>query len=103
MKWIDNSAFANPAKPSAQNPYVFGTLPRLAVRGPDQVPASSALMKNFRWSERFRFQLRADASNVFNHPNWSDPNVNLSSAVFGLIQTKSGGGRIVQLQAKIYF
>jgi hypothetical protein len=103
VQWIDGSAFANPARPSAQNPYSFGTLPRMAVRGPNQFSANSALMKNFRWKERFRFQLRADASDVFNHPNWSNPTVNLSSALFGLIQTKSGGGRTIQLQAKVYF
>jgi len=103
VQWIDKGAFANPPRPSSQNPYLFGTLPRMAVRGPNQFFASAALMKNFRWKERFRFQLRTDASNVFNHPNWGNPNVNFSSSAFGLIQTKSGGGRTVQLQAKVYF
>jgi hypothetical protein len=78
-------------------------LPRNAVRGPDQFFAGGALMKNFPFRDGFRFQLRADASNIVNHPNWSNPNVNLSSSLFGLIQTKSGGGRVVQLQAKLYF
>jgi len=103
VQWMDKSAFANPPAPSADNPYPFGTLPRMAVRGPNQFFAGSALMKNFHWKERLRFQLRTDISNFFNHPNWSNPNVNLSSSVFGMIQTKSGGGRVVQLQAKLIF
>jgi hypothetical protein len=103
VQWFDKSAFAAPARPSATNPYVFGTLPRLAVRGPDQFSAGAALMKNFQVTEKLRFQLRADTANVFNHPNWSNPNVNFSSSVFGLIQTKSGGGRVVQVQAKVIF
>jgi hypothetical protein len=103
VQWVDRTAFANPARPGAQNPYSFGTLPRMAVRGPNQFFAGAALMKNFRWKERFRFQLRADASNVFNHPNWSNPNVNFSNSLFGFLQTKSGGGRTTQIQAKVYF
>jgi hypothetical protein len=103
IQWIDKSAFANPDRPSASSPYLFGSLPRNAVHGPPQFFAGGALMKNFPFRDGFRFQLRADASNVFNHPNWSNPNVNLSSALFGTIQTKTGGGRVLQLQAKLYF
>jgi len=103
VQWFDKNAFAAPARPSTADPYVFGTLPRLAIRGPGQLFAGAALMKNFQWTERLRFQLRADTSNVFNHPNWSNPNVNFSSSVFGFIQTKTGGGRVYQVQAKIIF
>lgn len=60
-------------------------------------------MKNFRLNDRFRFQLRADANNVFNHPVWGSPNLSLASSDFGLIRTKSGGGRVIQLQAKLIF
>lgn len=103
VQWIDRTAFADPPKPSESNKYPFGTLPRMAVRGPGQFFASAAVMKNLRLSEKLRLQLRADASNLFNHPNWSDPTMSLKSAMFGKIQTKSGGGRIIQLQAKIVF
>jgi hypothetical protein len=75
----------------------------MAIRGPNQFFASAAIMKNFSWNERMRFQLRADISNVFNHPNWANPNVIFSNALFGRIQNKTGGGRVVQLQAKLYF
>jgi hypothetical protein len=103
VQWIDKTAFADPPAPSDGNPYPFGTLPRMAVRGPGQFFASAAVMKNFRLHEQLRLQLRADASNLFNHPNWSDPTLSLKSALFGMIQTKSGGGRIWQLQAKVVF
>jgi hypothetical protein len=101
--WIDRTGLANPPAPSAENPYTFGSLPRNAVRGPNQFFASAALMKNFNITETIRFQLRSDVNNLFNHPNWNNPNLNMSSSVFGIIQTKSGGGRVVQLQAKLYF
>jgi hypothetical protein len=103
VQWFDKSAFAAPPRPSASNPYPFGTLPRMAIRGPDQFSVGAALMKNFQWTEKRRFQLRADTSNLLNHPNWADPNVNFSSALFGMIQTKTGGGRTVQGQIKLIF
>jgi hypothetical protein len=103
VQWFDKSAFAAPPRPSASNPYPFGTLQRMAIRGPDQFSVGAALMKNFQWTEKRRFQLRADTSNLLNHPNWADPNVNFSSALFGMIQTKTGGGRTVQGQIKLIF
>ena len=101
--WINRSGFADPPVPSASNPYPFGTLPRNAVRGPSRYFADAVLMKNFRLNDRFSFQLRADANNVFNHPVWGSPNLSLASNDFGLIRTKSGGGRVIQVQAKLIF
>ncbi len=103
VQWMDKSAFVNPPAPSSDNPYIFGSLPRNAVRGPHQFNASAAVLKNFPIKEGIRFQIRSDFSNVFNHANWNNPNSNLSNSTFGLIQTKSGGGRVIQMQAKLYF
>lgn len=98
--WIDNTAFAQPANPSAENPYPFGTLPRNAVRGPQRLFLDAALAKNFEVFGSRTLQIRADIQNLLNHPNLSNPNMNLSSSDFGLIRTKTGGGRTIQLQAK---
>ena len=100
VTWFDNTAFAQPASPSAANPYPFGTLPRNAVRGPDRFFLDGALAKNFPVFTSRTIQIRADIQNVLNRPNLSNPNVNLSSSDFGLIRTKTGGGRTIQLQAK---
>ncbi len=103
LSWVTRAGLTDPPVPSASNPYPFGTLPRNAVRGPSRFFADAVLMKNFRLNERFRFQLRADANNVFNHPIWSNPNLSLASTDFGLVRTKSGGGRVIQVQAKLIF
>lgn len=101
--WIDRSAFADPPAPSASNPYPFGTLGRNAVRGPSQFFADAAITRNFPLTAKVRFQLRADASNVFNHAILSNPNLNLTSTDFGVIRTRTGGGRTIQVQAKVIF
>ena len=101
--WITNSAFANPPVPSAENPYPFGTLDRNAVRGPSRFYANAALTKNFQIAGNYRLQFRVDVNNVFNHPILGNPNMSLSSSDFGLIRTKSGGGRVMQVQVKLIF
>ncbi len=38
-----------------------------------------------------------------NHPNWSDPNVNPTSALFGQITSKNGDARNMQLSLRFFF
>ena len=101
--WVDRAAFAAPPAPSAANPYPFGNVKRNAVRGPSRQFSNAAITKTFQLAPRVRFQLRADAANVFNHPNLSNPNLSLASADFGLIRTKDGNRRVIQVQGKLLF
>jgi hypothetical protein len=64
---------------------------------------NAGIAKNFPLKGSFVFQLRADANNLLNHPNLNNPNMNFSSADFGLIRTKTGGGRVIQIQTKLLF
>jgi hypothetical protein len=103
LTWIDRSGFAAPPAPSASNPYPFGKLPRNAVRGPSRFSLGASVLKSFALKEKYRLQVRLDTSNLLNHPNWSNPVMDLSRSDFGQSQTKEGGGRIFQLQAKLVF
>jgi len=51
----------------------FGNLPRNAFVGPDFHNFDLALAKDTRLGERVTMQLRIDAFNLFNHPNFSNP------------------------------
>jgi hypothetical protein len=68
-QWILNpgATFATPA------PGTFGNLGRNAFVGPNFKNLDFALIKNTKITERFTAQLRADAFDLFNHPNYGQP------------------------------
>jgi hypothetical protein len=78
-EWFNVNAFAQP------DPATFGNVRRDSVYGPGLSNVNFSLGKNFHiWREGV-FQIRADASNVFNHPS------------FGLPDTTIGPGHNAQI------
>ena len=67
-QWITNagSALAIPTNS-------FGNLGRNALYGPGFTNFDLALIKNTKITERFNVQFRADAFDLFNHPNFGQP------------------------------
>lgn len=88
-------------QPNAQGTY--GNVQRNSIRGPGYVHIDPAVMKTFPLgTERIRFTFRAEAFNVFNHPNFLAPNGDLNSTTFGV----TGGARdprIMQFSGKFTF
>src|SRR5262249_26876903 len=84
--WFDAKAFAIPGCPNSDpvcksptNVGRFGNSGVNIIRGPKSVNFNFSAMKYFRVNERMRVQFRALMTNVFNHPNYSNPAVNISS------------------------
>ncbi len=78
---------------------------RGVIRGPGYEGWSFSASKNVTFGEaqRFRFQLRGEASNAFNHTNPSTyGSLSIISSLFGQI-TGYRDPRIIQLGAKLYF
>jgi hypothetical protein len=101
--WFLPSAFANPPDPSETNKYPFGSLRRNAVRGPGRFYLDGSISKTTTLTEPLKLQLRVDFSNMLNHPYLSNSNVTFGNSDFGLIRTKTGGGRTAQAQLKLVF
>jgi len=110
---INRAAFSFP--PGGQQ----GTLGRNALRGFPVSQVDMALARRFTLTERWRLQLRAEAFNVFNHPNFAGLGTRINSPTFGQSQSmlnkslgfdaglnplyQIGGPRSIQLALKLQF
>jgi hypothetical protein len=96
---IDSTAYATPTQ------YTYGNLHRNDQKGPGQELVNFSMFKNFPIFERLTFQMRAEAFNLFNHANPSNPNATFGASNFGTItstQTNTNP-RVLQLAGKFNF
>jgi outer membrane receptor protein involved in Fe transport len=81
-----------------------GNVGRNTLTGPGIIGWDFSALKNFQLgSERRLFQLRFEWFNFPNHPNWGNPNTNISSGGFGQITGTRTNMRQLQLAGKIIF
>ena len=117
--------FYNPAAFALPTGLTFGDAGRNFLRNPGRVNFDMALFKHFAIKESMAFEFRAEAFNIFNHPEWSgysgsmsctggpnnsagDPSCLLPSSQGGaganLFEVNSAHlARILQLGAKFIF
>ena len=119
--WFDASSFTVPAfVTNGSNDYfTFGNSGRNILRGPRFVNADLSLGKSFRIRESMGLEVRADAYNFFNHPQFANPNSAVqftkdpitgvytqpTSSTTGQITSANNGGpgRIFQMGARFSF
>jgi hypothetical protein len=113
---INPAAFVLPADDGQ------GDLGRNALRGFDLVQADISIRRSFRLTERVNLLFRTDFFNLFNHPNFANPDNYLSDATFGQSLSmansfvggsgtgvglnsvfQTGGPRLVQFSLKLSF
>src|SRR6185369_12103889 len=97
---IDKTAFAVPGNIS-QGIFAYGNAGRNILRGPHMFNTDMSLFKSFQIKERMRFTIRAEAFNVWNNPEFSNPNANIEAATFGNITSTSTGSRALQFGGKL--
>ena len=99
FQWFNASCFQN----VATGVHLVGNAGRGTIRGPGFERVDLGLFKNVTFKERFRFQLRGEATNSFNHAN---PNafgsLSIGSSLYNTI-TSYRDPRIIQLAGKFYF
>lgn len=105
-EWFNTQAFINPPL------YTFGDVPRTLpdVRGPAYNDIDMSLFKTTSLYREMSLQLRIEAFDVLNHPNFAMPNGSFSPGTNGLNAngafgevTSVNNNRQVQLGAKIVF
>ena len=62
-----------------------------------------SLFKNFVLHERTTLELRAEAFNIFNHPQFGLPNVNIGNPQAGVITSTVGIPRQLQVALRLQF
>lgn len=123
-QWVDRSAFVCPGRTAGSanqyncsigiNPASdlapigrFGNSGVGIVTGPGTVNLSTGLGKTFSIAERLKVKVEGSFTNVLNHVNYADPNLNLGSSSFGQITSERaaefGGHRTGQVGARIEF
>ncbi len=96
--WVNAAAY------TLQPLGTFGNETPLTARGPGFVNMDVAISKRFPILERANLELRGEAFNVLNHPNYSNPNTAISSSsTFGRITTTANDARLLQIATKITF
>jgi len=73
------------------------------VRGDGQTMLDLSLFKTFHIRERFKLEFRAEAYDLLNHPNFSDPNTTVTSSAFGTITSQAGLSREFQGALRLTF
>lgn len=103
-EWYNLDAFALPA------PYTYGNFRRNIVAGPDLTNVNFSIGKGFDlWPERnVRFQIRASANNILNHPSFGQPGTTLggppSAEIGGAnINSVTIGGRVREMYGRLSF
>ncbi len=95
-RWFNPAAFVFPAFGT------FGNAGRNILDGPGYQNINASLLKNTRLGERVNLQLRLEAFNLFNHPNFNLPDNFLGSPTFGQILS-AREPRHLQFGAKLLF
>jgi hypothetical protein len=95
-RWFNTSAFVFPAFGT------FGNSGRNTLDGPGYQNFNASLVKNTALGERVKLQLRAEAFNLFNHPNFNLPDNFLGSPTFGRILSAQSP-RHLQFGVKLLF
>jgi hypothetical protein len=96
--------YINSAAFSQAPAFTFGNLSRsIGYRGPGMKNYDASLLKNFKVTEKFTAQFRAEALNLFNTPLFANPNTQFGTAAFGKITYQSNLPRQLQLGVRFMF
>jgi hypothetical protein len=104
--WFSTSSFAQPVG------VVFGSVGRNNMFGPGLFALNASLFKHIKITERIDMELRGEAFQLTNTPQFNNPQNSLTSSTFGYVTGTQGsgsgvngvgGGRAVQLGVKMTF
>ena len=87
---------------SSSTPGTFGNLGNYSNIGPPRFNFDFSLFKDFQITEGTKVQFRAESFNLWNSPQFSNPNSTQGNSNFGVI-TGTSGGSARQMQFALRF
>jgi hypothetical protein len=111
VQWIANPlVFSSPCTGSGSTLACSpGNLGRNTIIGPSFLDTDLSIIKNTKITERVSTEFRVEAFDLFNHPNFGDPNLSVGTSTFGVITSTRfpigdfGSSRQLQLALKLLF
>ena len=94
-QWYDGDQFSQPGN-------AWGNSGRNSFRGPSNWNLDFSLFRSIPFG-RYRVELRAESTNVFNHTQWGNPVTGLTDANFMRIRSLARNPRRVQIGARFAF
>ncbi|MEK7407353.1 MAG: carboxypeptidase regulatory-like domain-containing protein [Acidobacteriota bacterium] len=82
--------FFDPAAFASVRETRFGTTGRNILRGPGVVNLDLSLFRNFKLSERWKVQFRAESFNLTNTPHFATPGSSVESTSFMIVSSTTG-------------
>jgi hypothetical protein len=95
-EWFDTSAFAAP------NYGFYGDARNGTIRGPGYTSFNLSVNKTFPIHDRLAMQIRAEAFNALNHPNFRNVDTGLGDGSYGQVNS-AGDPRIMEFAMKVTF
>jgi len=81
----------------------FGNSATGIVDGPGQANIDIAFSKGITIHESSSIQFRAEFFNLFNHPQFANPDANFTSPTFGVISSTAVNARVGQVAVRFSF
>ena len=81
----------------------FGNSATGIVDGPGQANIDIAFLKRIAVHESSSIQFRAEFFNLFNHPQFANPDANFTSPTFGVISSTAVNARVGQVAVRFSF
>jgi hypothetical protein len=97
--YFNTADFSQPAA------FTLGNAPAYLnqLRGPGLDDTDLSIFKTFEATDRLNVEFRTEAFNVFNHPQFSGPDSNVTDTGFGQITSQANNPRQIQFGLKLLF
>ena len=102
--YFNASCFTTPAVIGADGiGTAFGSSATGTVDGPGQANIDIAFSRSITIHESISIQFRAEFFNLFNHPQFANPDANFTSPTFGVISSTAVNARVGQVAVRFSF